>query len=59
MANSEGHLVVSVADLRGNKFDIDMGTAYALDNMTVNLISVALLIREGSILHVEAGDCYF
>ena len=46
LANSEGHLVVSVADSHGHTFDIDMGTAYALDDMTVNLFSVSLLIRE-------------
>ena len=53
LANSEGH------HSHGNKFDIDMGTAYALDDMTVNLLSVSLLIRERCILHFEAGDCYF
>ena len=59
LADSEGHLVVSVEDSHGNKFNINMGKAYALDDMTVNLLSVSLLIRKGSIIHFEAGDCYF
>jgi hypothetical protein len=58
-ADFEGGLNLQVYDDTGNSYTLQLGTAYASRDVPLNLLSVALVIREGGIFHLEKGNCYF
>jgi hypothetical protein len=55
----EGILVIVLEDENGNKYTMNLGIAYGLKDLPVNLLSVSLLLKQNAILHFELSNCYF
>jgi hypothetical protein len=58
-AHMEGDFTLKVADEDGHHYEVALGTSYASEDAPLNLLSVALLLREGALLHLKSGSCYF
>lgn len=58
-ATEEGRLMLSIQDKVGRSYNIDMGTGFMMKNVPMNLISVSKVLRVGSIVHFESGNCYY
>ena len=58
-ADLKGHLVICVEDSLGIRHHIDCGIAHGVSTCPLNLLSVALLIKQGAICHFEKDNCYF
>ncbi len=55
----EGMLVIVMEDINGHKYEMNLGVAYGLKNLPVNLLSVSLLLKQNAVLHFEQENCYF
>jgi hypothetical protein len=59
-ADLEGHVVLSLEDpSTGEKYLVDLGMAHSMRECPVNLLSISLLIAQGSTVHFEDGNCWF
>jgi hypothetical protein len=57
-----GHLLICVRDsaLDSNvNYVIDLGIAHGMRDCPLNILSVALLMKAGAVMHFEEGACYF
>ena len=55
-----GHLLICVRDPHsGAQYLIDLGIAHGMKDCPLNILSVALLMKAGAVIHFEEGACYF
>ena len=52
-ADFSGRIRLSLFDPSGRVYNIDMGTAFAMEKVPLNLLSVSQLLRKGPLLHFE------
>ena len=59
-ADLAGHLVIRVQDpASGQVYFVDLGKAYGMKSVPLNLLSVSMLIKAGAVVHFEQDNCYF
>ena len=58
-----GHLLTcvrdSALDSKNVNYVIDLGIAHGMRDCPLNILSVALLMKAGAVMHFEEGACYF
>ena len=58
-----GHLLICVRDSTlasaNTNYVIDLGIAHGMRDCPLNILSVALLMKAGAVMHFEEGACYF
>jgi hypothetical protein len=59
VASAEGQLCLSVQDTMGRSYNLDLGKAFAMKDVPMNLISVSEILKLGSIVHFENDKCYY
>ena len=57
-ADRQGTLVVLLKGPKGTEYNLDLGTAHALESCPVNLLSMSRLVDIGAILHFEKEKCW-
>ena len=59
-ADLVGHLIIRVQDpASGHVYFVDLGKAYGMKSVPLNLLSVSMLIKAGAVVHFEQDNCYF
>ena len=59
-ADLVGHLIIRVQDpVSGQVYFVDLGKAYGMKSVPLNLLSVSMLIKAGAVVHFEHDNCYF
>jgi hypothetical protein len=43
----------------GQVYFVDLGKAYGMKSVPLNLLSVSMLIKAGAVVHFEHDNCYF
>ena len=57
-ASVEGQLCLSVQDFMGRAYNLDLGKAFAMKDVPMNLLSVSQILKLGSVVHFESNNCY-
>jgi len=58
IASEKGHLRLNLAASDGKRYGMDLGVAYSIDDLPVNILSIALMLDQGAVVHLEKGRCY-
>ena len=58
LADEKGLLRLDLTSADGRRFNMNLGTAYILKDLPINIISVALMLEQGAVVHLEKGQCY-
>ena len=56
-ADRQGTLVVCLKSPLGTEFNLDLGTAHAMESCPVNLLSLGRLVDIGAVLHFKKNAC--
>jgi hypothetical protein len=59
VASAEEQLCLSVQDTMGRSYNMDVGKAFAMKDVPMNLISVSQILKLGSIVHFENDKCFY
>ena len=57
-ATSAGDLKLTVVDENGVRFGLNCGVAFSLEKTPLNLLSVSALMKQGTVIHFENGNCW-
>jgi len=59
VASAEGQLCLSVQDTMDRSYNLDLGKAFAMKDVPMNLIMVSEILKLGSIVHFENDKCFY
>jgi hypothetical protein len=59
VASAEGQLCLSVQDTTGRSYNLNLGKAFTMKDVPMNLISVSEILMLGSIVHFENDKSFY